>query len=69
MGDGLLAEFASVLEAVNCAVALQRAMNAGTPEEERIDVRLGVNLGDVIVDGDDRHGESINLASRLQQLA
>jgi len=72
MGDGLLAEFGSVVEAVECAVALQRGMterNDGVPAHERIDVRIGINLGDVIIEGDDRHGEGVVIASRLQQLA
>ena len=72
MGDGLLAEFGSVVDAVQCAVALQREMalrNAGSADGERIDIRIGVNLGDVIVEGRDRHGEGVNIAARLQQLA
>ena len=72
MGDGLLAEFASVIDAVECAVDIQRGMaerNTGVPEEQRIDVRIGVNLGEVIVEGTDRHGEGVNIASRLEQLA
>jgi TolB-like protein/class 3 adenylate cyclase/Flp pilus assembly protein TadD len=72
MGDGLLAEFGSVVDAVECAVALQRGMaerNNGVPEDRRIDVRIGVNLGDVIVEGEDRHGEGVNIAARLQELA
>lgn len=72
MGDGLLAEFNSVVEAVECAVALQRGMterNDGVPADERIDVRIGINLGDVIIEGEDRHGEGVVIASRLQQLA
>ncbi len=72
MGDGLLAEFASVVDAVECAVDLQRGMaerNAGVAEDQRIDVRIGVNLGEVIVEGTDRHGEGVNIAARLQQLA
>ncbi len=72
MGDGLLAEFGSVVDAVECAVVLQRGMaerNSGVAEDRRIDVRIGVNLGDVIVDGDDRHGEGVNIAARLQELA
>ena len=71
-GDGLLAEFASVVGAVQCAVAVQRQMderNCLLPEKERIHVRIGVNLGDVIVEGKDRHGEGVNIAARLQQLA
>jgi adenylate cyclase len=72
MGDGLLAEFSSVVEAVECAVALQRGMaerNGDVPADQRIDVRIGINLGDVIVEGEDRHGEGVVIASRLQQLA
>jgi class 3 adenylate cyclase/TolB-like protein len=72
MGDGLLAEFNSVVEAVECAVALQRGMaerNDGVAADERIDVRIGINLGDVIIEGEDRHGEGVVIASRLQQLA
>ena len=71
-GDGLLAEFASVVDAVECAVALQRGMaerNKGLADDRRIDVRIGINLGDVIVEGEDRHGEGVNIAARLQQLA
>ena len=72
MGDGLLAEFASVVDAVECAVALQLGLaerNKGQSNSRRIDVRIGVNLGDVIVEGEDRHGEGVNIAARLQQLA
>jgi class 3 adenylate cyclase/TolB-like protein len=72
MGDGLLAEFGSVVDAVECAVVLQRGMaerNNGIPEDRRIDVRIGVNLGDVIVEGEDRHGEGVNIAARLQELS
>lgn len=72
MGDGLLAEFDSVVDAVECAAALQRAMaerNAGIAADRRIDVRIGINLGDVIVEGDDRYGDGVNIAARLQQLA
>jgi TolB-like protein len=72
MGDGLLAEFSSVVDAVECAVVLQRGMverNASVPQGKRIDVRIGINLGEVIVDGEDRYGEGVNIASRLQELA
>src|SRR5262245_10232177 len=71
-GDGLLAEFASVVDAVQCAVTVQRLMqerNRSIPEKERMRVRIGINLGDVIVEGKDRHGEGVNIAARLQQLA
>jgi adenylate cyclase len=59
-GDGLLVEFGSV-DAVECAVSLQRGMtgcNAAVPEEEKFNVRIGINIGEVIVDGDDRYGEA-----------
>src|SRR5262249_10260155 len=72
MGDGLLAEFASVVEAVECAVSLQRGMaerNAGLAEAHRIDVRIGINLGDIIVEAEDVHGAGVNSAGRLQDLA
>jgi adenylate cyclase len=72
MGDGLLAEFGSVVDAVECAVDIQRGMaerTAGEPEDHRIDIRIGINLGEVIVEGADRHGEGVNIAARLQQLA
>jgi adenylate cyclase len=72
MGDGLLSEFGSVVDAVECAVTVQRGMverNASMPEAKRIEVRIGVNLGEVIVEGEDRYGEGVNVAARLQQLA
>ncbi len=72
LGDGLLAEFASVVNAVEAAVAAQREMalrNEGVPAGQRIDVRIGINVGDVIVEGEDRHGDGVNVAARLQQLA
>jgi len=72
MGDGLLAEFASVVDAVECAVDIQRGMaerNAGLPDDQRIDVRIGINLGEVIVEDGDRHGEGVNIAARIEQLA
>ena len=72
MGDGLLAEFGSVVDAVECAVSLQRGLserNADVPEAQRIQVRIGVNLGEVIVEGDDRYGEGVNIATRLEQIA
>jgi adenylate cyclase len=72
MGDGFLAEYASVVDAVTCAVALQLKMaerETDIPEERRIRIRMGVNLGDVIIDADDRLGEGVNIAARLQQLA
>ncbi|MEE9131467.1 MAG: adenylate/guanylate cyclase domain-containing protein, partial [Phycisphaerales bacterium] len=72
MGDGLLAEFGSVVSAVQCAVEIQRAMaerNTDLPEGRRIDFRVGINLGDVIVEGDDIYGDGVNIAARLEGLA
>src|SRR5687768_6902883 len=72
MGDGLLAEFASVVEAVRAAAEIQQAMaerNAALPEDRRIEFRIGVNLGDVVIDGDDIHGDGVNVAARLEGLA
>lgn len=72
MGDGLLAEFGSVVDAVECGVAVQRGLaerNEAVPEAERIQVRIGINLGEVIVDGKDRYGEGVNIATRLEQIA
>jgi TolB-like protein/class 3 adenylate cyclase/tetratricopeptide (TPR) repeat protein len=71
-GDGLLAEFHSVLGAVECAAVLQRGMakrNAAVDDSERFDVRIGINLGEVIAEDDDCHGEGVNIAARLQELA
>ena len=71
-GDGLLAEFASVVDAVRCAVAFQEGMgerNSDTPEDRRIAFRIGVNLGDVIVQDDDVYGDGVNVAARLEGLA
>src|SRR5215212_7930188 len=72
MGDGMLCEFASVVDAVACAVAIQRGTagrETDVPEAERILVRIGVNLGDVIVEGGDIYGDGVNVAARLEQLA
>ena len=71
-GDGLLIEFPSVVEAVSCALAVQRAMverNAATPEEKRITFRIGVNLGDIIVEDGDIYGDGVNIAARLEGIA
>ena len=71
-GDGLLVEFPSVVDAVRCAVELQCAMidcNTGIPEDRRIVFRIGVNLGDVIIDDDDIYGDGVNIAARLEALA
>ena len=72
MGDGALIEFASVVDAVNCAVAVQQGMarrNGDVPEDKRIAFRIGVNLGDVIIDGDDIYGDGVNIAARIQEIA
>jgi class 3 adenylate cyclase len=72
MGDGLLVEFASVVDAVECGVAIQRAMierEADAPEEKRIRYRIGINLGDIIINGHDIFGDGVNVAARLQALA
>lgn len=72
MGDGVLAEFASVVEAVACAVEIQREMarrNAEAPDGRRIDLRIGINLGDVVIEGDDLYGDGVNIAARVQELA
>jgi TolB-like protein/class 3 adenylate cyclase len=71
MGDGLLLEFPSVVAAVECAVAIQKLMaerNAGAPEEKRIVYRIGVNLGDVLIDGEDILGDGVNIAARLESV-
>jgi adenylate cyclase len=71
-GDGLLADFASVVDAVRCAAELQRGMldrEPEMPEERRIRFRIGINLGDVIADGDDIFGDGVNVAARLEGLA
>src|SRR4029077_14849864 len=68
----LLAEFASVVEAVNCAVDIQAGLkseNANLPPERRMEFRIGVNLGDVIVDGVEIYGDGVNVAPRLESLA
>jgi TolB-like protein/predicted Zn-dependent protease len=72
MGDGLLVEFPSVVDAVKCAVAVQRAMSdreADVPEDRRIQYRIGVNLGDIVIDGDDILGDGVNVAARLEGIA
>src|SRR5712671_2526767 len=71
-GDGLLGEFASVVDAVRCAVEVQREMaarNADMPAERRVDFRIGVNLGDIISDENDIYGDGVNVAARLEALA
>lgn len=71
-GDGLLAEFASVVEAVQCAVEIQRELRARNDlldEDRRMEFRVGINLGDVMVDGNELFGEGVNIAARLQSIA
>ena len=71
-GDGMLVEFPSVVNAVACAAELQRGMrdrNAGVPQDRRIEFRIGVNLGDVIVEGEDIFGDGVNVAARLESIA
>jgi TolB-like protein/Flp pilus assembly protein TadD len=71
-GDGMLVEFVSVVDAVRCAVDIQRAMaerNAPEPDENRIEFRIGINVGDIISDADDIYGDGVNVAARLEALA
>ncbi len=71
MGDGAIVEFGSVVDAVACAVAIQKAVaehQADVPAERRIVFRIGINLGDVVVEGDDLLGDGVNIAARLEQL-
>src|SRR5437879_10329470 len=71
-GDGLLVEFASIVDAMRCATEWQGSVgqrNAATPDRERIDWRIGVNLGDIIIEDDDIHGDGVNIAARLETLA
>src|ERR1700694_1911629 len=71
-GDSVLAEFASVVEAVNCAVEIQaelEAENASLAPERRMEFRIGVNLGDVMVEGAQIYGDGVNVAARLKSLA
>ncbi|MEE8310520.1 MAG: tetratricopeptide repeat protein, partial [Hyphomicrobium sp.] len=72
MGDGALVEFPSVVDAVECAVAIQKGMaerNAEVPEDHRIAFRIGINLGDIIIEGDDIYGDGVNVAARMEGLA
>ncbi len=72
MGDGVLVEFGSAVDAVQCAVELQKGFagaNEGVPETNRIVLRIGINLGDVIVEGSDLYGDGVNVAARLEGLA
>ena len=71
-GDGMLVEFASAVDAVRCAVDVQRGMaerNEAVPPEKRIEFRIGINVGDIIGDGDDIYGDGVNIAARLEAMA
>jgi adenylate cyclase len=71
-GDNILGEFASAVEAVRCAVKLQqhlRARNEQTPEDRRMDLRIGIHLGDVLTDGERIYGDGVNIAARLEGLS
>src|SRR5262245_6880502 len=71
-GDGLLVDFASAVEAVRCAIAIQSGMaerNRAESDESRIEFRIGINLGDVIMEGDDIYGDGVNIAARLEGIA
>jgi class 3 adenylate cyclase len=70
-GDGMLVEFASIVDAVGCAVSIQRGMigrNAGVRPDRQIVFRIGINVGDIIIDGDDIFGDGVNVAARLEVL-
>lgn len=72
MGDGILAEFQSVVQAVKCSLAIQSALreyNAGVPQARRIEVRIGIHVGDVVVSDGDMFGDGVNIAARIQPLA
>jgi class 3 adenylate cyclase len=72
MGDGLLVEFPSVVDALRSAVEVQQhktKRNAGVPADKRLEFRIGINLGDIIVEGEDIHGDGVNIADRMQALA
>ena len=69
MGDGALVEFASVVDAVECAVAIQNGAaerQAELPEDQRIAFRIGINIGDIIIEDDDIYGDGVNIAARLE---
>ncbi len=72
MGDGALVEFPSVVKAMQCAVEIQRGMaerNAAAADDRRIAFRIGINVGDIIIDGEDIYGDGVNVAARLEALA
>jgi class 3 adenylate cyclase len=71
-GDGMLVEFASIVDAVRCAVEVQQAMtdrNIDIRSDDRLEFRIGINLGDVIVEGDDLYGDGVNIAARIEAMA
>jgi class 3 adenylate cyclase len=71
-GDGVLLEFPSVVDAVECAVAVQAVMaerNDGVPQDRRMLLRIGINLGDILIEGDDILGDGLNIAARLESIA
>ena len=71
-GDGVLVEFASAVDATRCAVDIQRGMierNAAVPQDERIELRIGINVGDIIIEDDDIFGDGVNIAARLEGIA
>jgi len=72
MGDGILAEFHSIVDAVECAISIQKGIvsyNVEHPEDQKIKFRIGVNLGDVLIEDDDIYGDGVNIAARLQEIA
>src|SRR6266446_1737810 len=71
-GDGALVEFASAVDAARCAIEIQRAMaarNAAIPEDRRVEFRIGINVGDIIIDEGDIYGDGVNIAARVEALA
>jgi adenylate cyclase len=72
MGDGMLVEFGSAVDAVTCAIEIQRGMaerNTAEPQDKRIELRIGINVGDIIIEGDDIFGDGVNIAARLEGVA
>ena len=72
MGDGMLVEFGSAVDAVTCAIEIQREMtecNIAEPQDKRIELRIGINVGDIIIEGDDIFGDGVNIAARLEGIA
>src|SRR5262249_18255122 len=72
IGDGALVEFASAVDAVNCAIEIQRRLcehDAGGSEANRIQFRIGINVGDIIIEGGDIFGDGVNIAARIESIA